>query len=464
MLTNHTPSPALTYDGIDGADVVFGVIVCRQTYEWNDEGLLVLSEIQDPLCFADELVDDKDVMKGVLQESDLCEYKPKCDVIVLGSAYAPSGIPAEHFVAKLMVKTPDSYVFDEVIPTPKDKDMPNAHAYRQQQILNLLTKNHYTQQQGQILINKTLAFCGQQYVSKTALGDYELSAITPVDKVTLDGTKNYGGFCFVEQNHPNAGQIPKDKQLPADVAQKFTIAQATGPVLYYNQSNHNPYGTGFIDRLTLKARPETQIALPQVINSTEPFTKAVFERQIQGALDNQHQERLNVGFGIRPKTHPQRAKLVGVVDEQFTQSGELLPEGFDFAVWNAAYPDQQCDYLKGNEWIVLANLCSANTRACTIDKEGNHLLKLYLPENTIVAYVEYEDKEPSEIPLHIDTLVIRPDDGKVNIVWRTTLDKVNHMPTSIHLVMLDRKAKDDAIARHFSQKGAIIRPYKENGI
>ena len=83
MLTNHTPSPALSYDGIDGNGNVLGVVVCRQTYEWDDRGLLVLSETQDPLCFADELVDDKDVMKGVRQESDLCEYKPKCDVIVI---------------------------------------------------------------------------------------------------------------------------------------------------------------------------------------------------------------------------------------------------------------------------------------------------------------------------------------------------------------------------------------------
>lgn len=113
---------------------------------------------------------------------------------------------------------------------------------------------------------------------------------------------------------------------------------------------------------------------------------------------------------------------------------------------------------------MLANLCSADTRACKMDKEGNHLLKLYLPENTIIAYVEYEDKEPSEIPLHIDTLVIRPDDGKVNIVWRTTLDKVNYTPTNIHLVMLDRKTKDDTIAIHFAQKGTIMRPYEENGI
>lgn len=464
MLTNHTPSPALIYDGIDGTDTVFGVIVCRQTYEWNDKGLLVLSETQDPLCFADELVDDKDVMKGVLQESDLCEYKPKCDVLVLGSAYAPFGVPTEQFVAKLSIQSPDSYVFDETIPAPEDKDMPEAHEYRQRQILNTLTKNRHQQIQGEIIINKTLAFCGQQYLSKTTLGDYELSAITPVSKVTLDGTKNYGGFCFVEQNHPNANQIPKDKQLPADVTQKFTIAQATGPVLYYNQSNHNPYGTGFFDKLTLKARQEIQIAFPQVMNPAEPFTKTVFEKQIQGVLDDEHQERLNVGFGVRPKTHPQRAKLVGVIDDNFIQGDELLPDGFDFAVWNASYPDQQCDYLKGNEWLTLVNLCKSTAKAAHLDKEGNCHLKLYLPENGLIAYVEWNDGQISEIPLHIDTLVIRPDDGKVNIVWRIALNKTEHQPTNINLVMLTKLEKDQMIATHFTQKDTIVRPYEENGI
>lgn len=133
-------------------------------------------------------------------------------------------------------------------------------------------------------------------------------------------------------------------------------------------------------------------------------------------------------------------------------------------MWNAAYPDQQCDYLKGNEWLTLVNLCKSTAKAARLDNEGNCHLKLYLPENTLTAYVEWDDGQMSEIPLKIDTLIIRPDDGKVNMVWRIALDKTERQPTNINLVMLDRKIKDDTIARHFAQKGTIVRPYEENGI
>ena len=45
MLINHTS--ALSYDGIDGTDTAFGVVVCRQAYEWHNKGLLVLSDTQN---------------------------------------------------------------------------------------------------------------------------------------------------------------------------------------------------------------------------------------------------------------------------------------------------------------------------------------------------------------------------------------------------------------------------------
>lgn len=465
MLQNHTPSPALSYDGIDGIGNVFGVIVCRQTYEWNDKGLLVLSKTQDPLCFTDELVDDSDMMKGVRQESDLCEYKPKCDVLVLGNAYAPSGVPTQSFVAKLMATTPDSYVFFDAINAPSDKDGKtiDAHKLRQKQILETLSQKRYTLKQGVPLIDKTLAFLGVQSLKRTVLGDYEPSKITPVSKVSLDTTNGYGGFVYIPQSHPESDRIPKDKQ-PSFDPNTQTILNADSPVLYYNQCNHNPYGTGFIDKTTLNIIKPDEIALPQIANPRCLFDKALFQKQIANQLSKEEQDLLSVGFGIRPKTHPDRAKLVGIIDDNFIQGDELLPDGFDFAVWNAAYPDQQCDYLKGNEWLTLVNLCKSTTKAAYLDKEGNCHLKLYLPENTLVAYVEWDDGQMSEIPLKIDTLIIRPDDSKVNMVWRIALDKTERQPTNINLVMLDKKTKDDTIAKYFAQKGTIVRPYEENGI
>lgn len=142
---------------------------------------------------------------------------------------------------------------------------------------------------------------------KPLTGDYELSPMIPVNKVTLDGTKNYGGFCFVEQNHPKSNHIPKDKQLSFDPnTQK--ILNADSPVLYYNQCNHNPYGKGFMDKTTLNTIKPEMIALPQIANPKCLFSQSLFQKQIANQLSKEEQDLLSVGFGIRPKTHPDRAK------------------------------------------------------------------------------------------------------------------------------------------------------------
>ncbi|MGP5495529.1 hypothetical protein ACTXNC_12715, partial [Psychrobacter celer] len=69
--TNDTIYPALAFEGIDQLQQMFHVVVMRQTYTWNEQGLLILSEEQDPLQVQDQLTDPNDLMSGVVEESDL---------------------------------------------------------------------------------------------------------------------------------------------------------------------------------------------------------------------------------------------------------------------------------------------------------------------------------------------------------------------------------------------------------
>ena len=73
---NHTPFPALAFAGIDQLEQEFHVVVLRQTFTWNDQGILSYVEEQDPLCEEDNHFDD-DLTASVRQESDLCHYKPR---------------------------------------------------------------------------------------------------------------------------------------------------------------------------------------------------------------------------------------------------------------------------------------------------------------------------------------------------------------------------------------------------
>ena len=101
---NHTPFPAQAFEGIDQHGRAFHVVVLRQTLSFAD-GKLVYADVQAPLCDADTAHADG---AGTRQESDLCHFKPRCDIIANATAYAPPGKPCTHCVARLTVRRPDT--------------------------------------------------------------------------------------------------------------------------------------------------------------------------------------------------------------------------------------------------------------------------------------------------------------------------------------------------------------------
>ena len=92
----------------------------RQTFTQNEQGLLILVDEQDPLCLNDQLVDPNDLMSGIIEESDIAHYKPKCDIIVKGYAYASKHrLNTDSFSANLNLQTPNFTVLPEPINATK---------------------------------------------------------------------------------------------------------------------------------------------------------------------------------------------------------------------------------------------------------------------------------------------------------------------------------------------------------
>ena len=118
--TNATSHPALAFEGLDQLGQSFHVVVMRQTYTWNEQGVLILADEQDPLRLEDELTDPNDLMSGVVEESDLAHYKPKCDVIIKGHAYVPKDKKSrDSFNASIRLQTPDYIILAEPIAATK---------------------------------------------------------------------------------------------------------------------------------------------------------------------------------------------------------------------------------------------------------------------------------------------------------------------------------------------------------
>lgn len=84
------------------------VVVVKGTFTVGDDGEASLAEEQEPFVFADAHHGDPGET-SIEYECDFAPFKPRCDVVVNGSAYAPKGKPATKVPVGLkigsMVKT-----------------------------------------------------------------------------------------------------------------------------------------------------------------------------------------------------------------------------------------------------------------------------------------------------------------------------------------------------------------------
>lgn len=474
---NNTPSPALSFEGVD-TQQAFHVIVMRQTYTWDETGLLYLTDEQDPLCMMDEIVDPNDVMSGVIQESDLCHYKPKCDVIINGHAYAPKRKNVKSFLASLHVQTPNKVLFAEPIKSSKYKFQELQQKKQQPRIVQRI--------KGEVLIDKKLLVTGEQYVETIdggIAGGYHLfaGAVTKVDKISLNPSSSLGGHCVLDDEHPNLDTIDESLLIPIEDRVVVPIKNHSAPIAYFQQYAGNPYGTGYLTPEYIKALTpkvltsgqltSTQIAIPQLQYPTRPITDVTLTQLLNSKKDNSKEQeqfsQMIAGFGICAKSHPARYQYMGTIDDAFiargkqaTEARDIIPEGFDFAIWNCAYPDQQTEHLKGNEWITLTNLCDPDSPAAITTSNGDTKLTLYLPESfaTLMTRSSFTNYPDSEVLMKLDTVYIHPDTQKVHLVSRGII-AADYEPEIIVLEYVSPEKYAQVRKEHFTQKGDIVRPY-----
>lgn len=438
---NHTPFPAMAFEGIDQHEQAFHVVVLRQTLSFAS-GQLEYADVQEPLC-------EQDAYFGVMndsslrQESDLCQYKPKCDVIVNGTAHAPQGKARQRWQVRLQVKRPDSFASPPERPAGLNPFMqPSQRELASWRMQTERTSNHAIP--GAILIDKTLNVTGPRQFKKlfwpvpwitTALqwcslgliriSPWRLTAPKATTQVPLIAENAFGGQCRINAGDNAARRIPKKHRLTA--AQQASHPSAEQPAAEqaaaHSAMQANPIGAGFASQWYVNAAKLKQVKAPQVEQPGKPITLAHFKRSLRGKLAPQLASQLVAGLGIRPKGHPERAKLCGTIDQAFADSTDGLPKDFDFAVWNAAWPDQQTDFLQNDEILELTNLCAPGTPGASADARGNTVLRLQLLGHEATVLMRMVNGTMFFHPLKIDTLIIEPDTCSVCIVWRVVVAK-----------------------------------------
>ena len=451
--TNTTSHPALAFEGVDQLKQGFHIVVMRQTYTWNEQGLLVLADEQDPLQVQDQLADPNDLMSGTIEESDLAHYKPKCDVIVKGYAYAPKHrLNADSFNASITLQTPNFTVLPEPIASTK-------YAFVEQKTTKTTKQSNVA---GQVLMNKTLTILSPRHLTNESITGlhYKLTIEPMTSKVSLNPSSSFGGYSLIEDTHKALRYINKEELIPKNAREAIKLNPHHGTIAYLEQDNFNPAGTGYCSPVYYKNIQPAFIKLSQIHNPDLLVSESLVNQVATDKLAQDKHNRLIAGFGVRSKSHPDRSKFVGTVDQAFIDSKDAFPRGFDFAMWNSAYPDQQTEFLTGNEWLTLTNLCKPDTTATTITRSGDTELKLYLPEN--LPYLELESSLPqimnTELPMKLNTVIISPELQQVNLVWRSMVIS-DYQPKTATLKILDRVTQDELNKQYYIQTTKIARPY-----
>jgi hypothetical protein len=152
-------------------------------------------------------------------------------------------------------------------------------------------------------------------------------------------------------------------------------------------------------------------------------TSGHFTKAQRGKLKDKTGTALVAGLGVRTQDHPDRNKLLGRAGDDAIDAKNHLPEDFSFALWNAAWPDQQTRHLRGDETLELVNLCEPNAPGVRYDNQGNTVLRLSLPRHDCFALLRFHNGRLSECPLAIDTLIVEPETRTLSLVWRAKLEQ-----------------------------------------
>lgn len=447
QLKNHTPFPAVAFQGVTPAGAPFYVVVLKQTYAFGADGVLTLCDEQAPLIETDQFAGTVNE-SAVLAESDFCHYKPRCDVLVNGKGYAPGSKPARRFTVRVQVRRPDQPAplpeapqgLNPYMPPPPERMQAWREAYALAQGKTV---------PGKVLLDKTLTVTGERWLRKRLLpvrmaqglaavltlglwrpNPWRLTAPKPCTSADISAANAFGGQAKVCASERAAKRVGKRHWLPgvdrAELVRQYREA-GQDAALAHTHWDANHIGKGYAAAWQLRAARVKRLPAPQIERPGQPFTARAFWRVVRGKVQPGRQAApLSVGLGVACKAWLPRRELLGTVDDAFIQSKAPLPADFDFGYWNAAPTDQQCAHLVGDEWIELNGLTP----------EGKTLLKL--PGNELYVFARSAGDDIENIPLHIDTVAIDTDARRLSLTWRLAVAKEAANPiTEGEACMLD---------------------------
>lgn len=405
-VNNHTWFPALAFRGVGPGGEGFQTVVLRQTFAIVEGGLAFARE-QSPLCERDLFMGEPN-RSSVREESDLCPFKPRCDVLATATAHAPAGQPARSFLVNLRVWRPAQ--------DPKQAPI--------------------------ILVDKSLRVSGPSQLRRRALpfrmawflvkiGSFGLfrrnpwkrTRPEPILELPVRYEYAYGGENRIMVSHRAASRVKKRDRRPGpgleELKEAYEQKGEDAPVAWtYHKAN--AVGMGFAQAWFVRVTGTQRIPAPQIEAPSAPVTAAAFLQALRGQ-EPDHPAFSPQGLGLLAKGWVPRRYLVGTVDEAWVKSGKPLPDDFAFAIWNGAPLDQQVPHLSGDESIECTNLCPPDLPGARRDAMGNTVLRLDLPGHLPYLLAHPQAGPGIPFPLALDTVNLDLEQRTLVLIWRLVL-------------------------------------------
>lgn len=387
---NLTPFSVLNYLGYDTQDQEYEVVTMCVEYklipsndkitkigEFEQIQNVYMTQIndQDPieLCMADEFYDEPNT-SSILQESDIIPFKPKCDVLVQGHAYASK--PTKAFKASIaLYKSLDDNPkasFEEILN--KEIWITGSRQWRRQRHYNSINSSQFIQ-------------------------EYILTPTELTQKVPLRYEYALGGS--YQLINPNDSEES-----------------------YHEVCYRNPIGRGWFEHSYFDKLKQYHYELPEFYPAPQIMPKGTFyEKPLitkqEGAMTAFDMVKLDypntpAGFSFLHRSWAPRLAKAGTYDEQWLENRHPnLPIDFNFSYWNGAPEDQQIDYpdLTKPHTLVVNNLIKGG---------GYHAILLPRHRAFVLANIAGEQ---TILPMNLDTLIFNTDNMTLKLVWRLSVLK-----------------------------------------
>lgn len=380
---NLTPFDAMAYSAFDTKDREYDVVVLCASYNLvpvDDTALELNSnqhiqqfyqaEVVDEdvisLCLADEFYDEPN-LSSIKQESDLAPYKPKCDVLIYGHAYAQKPTPA--FAASFKLFKESEVLIDKEL--------------------------WFTGNQQLVRQNKSAKVTASNFASL-----YRLTVAKPIDKVPLRYEYALGGRCTIKD--------------PSD----------TESILINEVCYRNPIGCGWMSQEYLdliekdgRSLPMT-LPSPQIMPVRTLFKQPMITKQ-SGSMDAKQMASIQylgaaAGFSPIHRSWAPRLAKAGTYDEDWLEKRHpYLPLDFDFGYWNAAPEDQQIEFpdLTEPHTLLISNL-----------SPRGGVQAIQMPKHRALVLIKIEGFS-IPIPMQVDTIIYDTDTLTLKLVWRMAILK-----------------------------------------